>query len=659
MVKKLFILALSALTMTGICKAGDFPYGQFTHEELGMKSYAKDASAHAVVLQEFGKSWISTAGDEINLIHEYHVKIKIFDSKGFDEGNIQIPLYKIDGNRFETITNLEGVTYYTAEGGNVQKAELDPKQVFIENTNKYWSQKKFAMPNLRPGCVIEFKYTLQSPRLFNFKSWNFQSDIPKIATEYEAHIPAVYNYNATLRGFYKLANNKAELERDCFSIGGNRCDCSKIVYAMTDVPAFVEEKYMTARKNYLSAVYFELNDYVSLFNGSKVKVTQDWATIDRDLKQDEDFGSQMRKTNLFKDRLPAVIAGKTTELDKAKAIYAYIQKNIKPNQFYGFSCDNGIRKALDTHSGNVADVNLALIAALNAAGLNAEAVLLSTRDHGLVNKLYPVVSEFNYVIAKVNIGEKSYLLDATDNMLPFGLLPMHCINDQGRVVSLSKPSYWIDLKASQKKTSTFILELTLQDNGKLKGTLSRYASGYEAYEHRKEIKKFNTVNEYVENLDEKLPKIKILNSDIQNLDSLETPLAEVYDVQIDAYDNTDHQKLSFNPYILSRITENPFKLSERDYPVDWGAPTETRFMLTLHMPNQYTVETPLQPTGLSLPNKGGMFVTNFTAQDNVYTFSNVLQLNNSIYTAEEYPYLKELFSKIIQTEQTDIIFKKK
>jgi hypothetical protein len=33
--------------------------------------------------------------------------------------------------------------------------------------------------------------------------------------------------------------------------------------------------------------------------------------------------------------------------------------------------------------------------------------------------------------------------------------------------------------------------------------------------------------------------------------------------------------------------------------------------------------------------------------------------NKSIYTPEEYPYLKELFNKIVDTHKTDFVFEKK
>jgi hypothetical protein len=639
--------------------AQDFAYGQFSLDELNMTRYAKDTSAHAVVLKEFGKTWLSS-GDRTPLVFEYHVKIKILDSKGFGEGNIEIPLYKSDNDHYEQVTEIQATTYYTNEAGIVQQAELDPKKIFHVQENRYWDLVKFAIPNIRKGCVIEYKYHLETPRIYNFKTWMFQSNIPKIYSEYEAHLPAVYNYNVSLRGALKLDKSPAELERDCFSPGGGvKCDCSKINYIMSNIPAFVGEEYMTAPKNFISGIYFELSDYVNMNTGAKVHVTKDWKDIDYELKHSEYFGSQIKRSSLMKDRTQGVITGLTDELTKAKAIYKFIQKSFKWNGFYSIGSDDGIKKAFDNHTGDAADINLTLIAALNSAGLNTEAVLLSTRDHGLINRLYPVESDFNYVIAKVNIGDKSYLLDATDPLLPFGLIPMECINDQGRVMNMDKPSYWIDLVASEKKARTFLIDLTLQDNGKLKGTMTNYSSGYEALEKRKAIKKFNTVDEFVDDLDNKWKKIKIHHADIQNLDTLDKPLVEKYDIEMDGYPDLNTSRFAFSPFFIDAVGENPFKLPERTYPVDRGALYDDKFVLTLHVPAQFTVEAPPQNVALTMPAQGGRFLVNYIPTEDGISLSHVTQFNKSVYSPDEYPYLKELFNKIIQAESAEIVFKKK
>jgi hypothetical protein len=660
--KKHLLSLIIFCSLSGILAAQDFPYHTITAEEIDMKSYVKDASAHAVVLSEYGKSRITIGNDDnIKLMYEYHVKIKIFDSKGFDNATVEIKLRNNEsGNSSDQLYDVTGVTYYTDENGSTQQVELDPKKVYTTRDYKYQSTAKFTMPGLRNGCVIEYKYRIESPFfLDHFRPWEFQSDIPKMYSEYEAFIPGHFTYNASMRGTLKLSKSVADIENGCFSTHGAKSDCSHLVYGMKDIPAFIEEDYMTSPKNFLSAISFELVEYTDPYTGVKKKATKEWTDIDHELKTSDEFGVQIKKKDLFKDRLVPVLAGKTDELSKAQAVYAYIQKQFKWNDYIGIYSIDGIKKAIQSHSGSIADINISLIAAMTSAGINAEAVLLSTRDHGFVNDLYPATNDFNYVIAKVNIGDKSYFLDATDPLLSFGMLPLTCLNDKGRVMSLDKPSYWIDLNLPQREKDTYTLDFTLQDDGKAKGTLTHYSVGYKAYTKRKAIKKFNSVEEYVDDLNSKLQKAKILKSEIINLDSLDSPVEEKYEIEIKLYDKENSGALSFNPFFLNRTETNPFKLTERSYPVDWGMPSEDRFILTMHLPANYTIVTPPQTINITLPIDGGKFLTSYEPDNNSFTFSSVIQFNKSIYSPQEYPYLKELYNKIIAFEKAEMVFKKK
>ncbi|OOQ59875.1 DUF3857 domain-containing protein [Mucilaginibacter pedocola] len=655
--KKISLLALFVVT-SAASRAQDFRYGGITADELYLKTYKNDTSARAVYLNDYGTTSLNIGSDDhVQIMHERHVRIKILKTQGFDKATIEIPL-RVREQDEEVAEDIKGFTLNVTEGGVETRTQLEPAKIFTEKNNKYWKTVKFTMPNLKPGSIIEYSYMLRSPYWWYFPEWMFQDDIPKLNSKYEAHIPGFWTFNVSLRGPYKLTTNNAELERECFTYHAAKADCSHLTFAIADVPAFTEEDYMTSRKNFLSAVYFELSEYTNLGTGAKIKNAKEWKDIDYSMKHSDYFGSQLKKKDQLKPYITPVIAGKTTELEKAEAIYAYIQKNVKWNNITSYGSE-GVRKTLDSHTGDVGDINLALVTALSAAGINAEAVLLSTRANGLINKLFPVENDFNYVIAKANIGDKTYLLDATDPLLGFGILPLRCLNDQGRVMSLDKPSYWIDMPTKQRKAQTSAYDFTLQPNGKLKGTITAYYIGYDAYEKRKAIKKFNTTEEYVENLDEQLTKTKIISSEITNLDSLNLPITEKYEVEIDAFDKGNQAKLAFNPFFFDRITNNPFKLTERLYPVDWGMPSDDRFILNMHLPDGYEVESAPQGLGISLPNGGGKFITNFAGEGNNFTFSNVFQLNKSVYEPEEYPYLKELYNKVIAAERAEIVFKKK
>lgn len=647
----IFLMVSSAL-------AQDFDFGMYTQQETAMRGYSKDSSAHAVVLNEHGDARITNVnGDKIRLVYKYHVKIKIFDKEAFNKGTVEIPLY-IGKDVEEEIDDIVGQTFTPDASGMPAKIELQQPQIFTVNVNKSHKMVKFAMPGLQNGCIIEYKYTITTPYFEDLHNWQFQDDIPKIKSLYEVHVPGFWQFNAVKRGELNLDKNVSEIESECFSAGGAKADCAHFTYGMNNIPAFIEEDYMTAPRNFISAIYFELAEYSNPYTGVKNKLANEWKDVDNQLKRDDYFGSQIKKRDQFKDKIAPVIAGKTDELQKAKAIYAFIQKNMKWNEFIAFGSEN-VRKAFESHTGTSGDINLALVTALSSAGINVEAVLISTRSHGAVNKLYPVITEFNYVLAKANIGGKSYLLDATDPLLSFGMLPMRCLNDQGRVMSLDKPSYWIDINTPNKQSITRLLDLTLNADGKLTGTITNYSRGYSGYQKRQSIKKFNSIDEYVENLDERLNKIKINKFEITGVDSLDAIVAEIYHVEIEAYEGLNHEKLSFNPFIFNQITTNPFKLSSRSYPVDWGMPSEERFMLNMKLPTGYTIENPPQNSTAALPNQGGLFTVAYSALDNSFSLAHVTEFKRSVYSPEEYPYLKELYNRIILSEKNEMVFKKK
>lgn len=655
--KKILAVTCFYLLILSAAHAQNFNFGAITYDDYEFNKKSIDSNANAVVLKEFGTAalQLDDATGRLLLIYDYHVKIKIYNKEGFKQANIVIPTYK-DDSREELVQDLKASTFNYVDNKFVETV-MDKKAVFTENRSKYTSLTKFTLPNIKDGSIIEYSYRLASPNYFNFKTWEFQSDIPKVYSEYVAYIPGNYTYNVTLRGFYKLSDQKAELSRECLRLNGVPMDCSKMTYVMKNVPAFLEEDYMTAPSNFKSAVYFELSD-ILMTNGSKQNFTKAWRDVDYELTSDKNFGSHMKRKDVFKDLLPSILQNTTDDLSKAKAIYNYIKKQIKWNNYYGKYSEENIKTVLESRSGNAAGVNLSLIAALSAADLDAEAVIISTRENGTVNKLYPIISDFNYVVAKVNIGDKSYLLDATEPLLPFGLLPLRCINDQGRVINLKKPSYWIDLKAGQKSTTNYILNGKLNADGKITGTITTTTLGYAAFNKRKEIKKYNSPDEYVEKLDAELAKISITKQEILNIDSVEKPLTEIYEVEFAAHDGMGKDLLYINPFFINRISKNPFNLNERTYPVDLGAASDERISIIITLPGNYQLQEKPQDLAIGLPISGGRYLLQTTLTDNNLVLNQVLQFNKAIYAPEEYPYLKEFYSKIIQNQKTDLLLKK-
>ena len=654
--KYIFSLLLSVfLSLSAL--AQDFPYAAINGDDVNLKNTRLDSNANAMVINEFGAAVIrvDTEKGQLYIDYEYHVKLKIFNKNGFDNGNVVIPL-RIYTGKEDTIEELKATTTNFVDG-KILRYELDKKKIFTENRNKYTNLTKFAMPNLIEGSIVEYSYRLHIPSIFNFKTWEFQSKIPKLKSQFIATIPANYNYNVSLRGVKKLTSTKSELLRECFVAGGMKADCSKLTYLMTDVPALVEEDYMTAPENFKAAIYYELSDYV-MPSGQKVNVTKTWKDVDKELMDDKSFGAQLKRKDLFVPLLPGILKDATDDLSKAKAIYAYIKANIKPNGVGGMFTENSIKKALEMKSGNIADINLALVAALNAAGLDAEALILSTRWNGMVNSLYPVISDFNCVLAKLNLGNEVYMLDASEAQMPFGMIPLNCVNGNGRAIALKKPSYWYEIKAPQKDNTRYILEANLNIDGKLKGMLTTYSLGYAALKKRERIGAAGSFDEYVEKLDEQMPNMKILSHTIENLDTLDNALIEKYEIEMKMFDNLEFSKLYFNPYFIGRIDKNPFNLNERTYPVDMGAMREERITMMIKLPDNWGLAEQPKSLSIALPENGGRFLSNTLMTDRMFTLTQVLQLNKPVYEPEAYLSLKEFYSRMIQFQKSDIVLNK-
>lgn len=426
---------------------------------------------------------------------------------------------------------------------------------------------------------------------------------------------------------------------------------------MNDVPAFKEEEYMTAAENYRSALYFDI--LTAAENDNFVgNVTREWKDLDNTLKYHEHFGGQITHTSFIKKTLPADLFAITDTLARAKAIYAYLQKRLKWNNFITIFCKKGVEKTLDENSGNSGDINITLVTALTAAGINTDAVLLSTRKHGFINKSHPVATSFDDVVARVTIDGHSYLLDATDPLLTFGLIPLRSINDQGRVISMDKPSYWIDLAQDEKRNTASTINLSVQNDGKTKGTIINYSLNYSAYEKRRSLKRYASKQEYIDSLSKEYPSIRFQTYDIEGLDSLDQAITETYGIEITPGTNGE-AGIMIDPSFWGKTWDGLFKLAQRIYPLDMGFSSKNTLSVIISYPSTYDLVSQLTPFNTSVPGGGAAYISSFTADPGMIKYSQVTKFNKAVYQPEEYPYLKEFYNKMIQSQKTAVILKKK
>ena len=624
-------------------------FGMPSYDERHFEEYSKDTTASAVYLYEYGNNYFDIRDNYIWLITEYHAKIKILKPEGFEHATIKIPTYKGE-KRSEKVKKLKAVTH----NKNV-KHVVQSQNIYNSDVSEKWSETRFTFSDVKVGSILEYTYEIQSPFHFNLSGWDFQSEIPKLYTEYNARIPGNWKYNRTLIGSIPLDVNEASIKKDCFYIVGyGIADCEILKYSMTDVPAFKDsESFMLSGHNYRSRLEFELSEYHNL-KGFTEKFTKSWKDVDKEFKKDEDLGRQLRKKNFFENNFPQELLEIGDELERATAIYKFAQIHFNWNSEYGIWRDNNVKKAFENKAGSAAEINIALINLLNTAGIKANMMLLGTRERGLPKRNHPVMSDFNYVVAKADINGTSYLLDATEKELPFGVLPFRCLNYYGRVMDFESESYWFDIEpnADNKKQYRAMMELNPED-GTVQGKLNAVSTGYAAISERKKMNQ-SSEDEYLDLLSEKISSTFYYTShEVLKDKSNDKRLMQQFNFEIENVLQGD--KIYINPNIIKFFPSNPFTSNERYYPVDFGYQRNYTFNLNLKVPEGYQINT--LPTNQNLALPGNMGVLRFQCQGSSNTISVlfVLKMNATHFKSEFYSYLKEFFKRAVDVQNNSFI----
>jgi len=388
--KKLILIVFILNVGFDLLYSQDFShdYGQCSNDELKMRYYDKDSTAEAVVIYDIGKSSFVFDDGPLRLIFERRVKIKIFTKTGFNQAQIEIPFYEQD-DKAEEFLELEGNTY-NYENGKVRTTPLDVKNSYIEKIDEHERSKKFAMPDVREGSVIEIKYKISSPFYFNFRSWSFQKIIPVVYSEYTTKMIPLYTYKYILQGTNKLTDFKQFLDTE-HDRSFNEIVWRDQVYVFIkkDIPAFKDESFITSYKDYIIKLRFQLAEYINSF-GYNVAIMTTWPNLIKKLLELPSFGGYLKSCeSQAKDIVDTMHLESRSTLDKVERIQKLVKSNFS---WDGFSTKYSSIKAKDLLKlkvGNSADINLFLAGMLNAAGIEANPLLISTRENGKINVDYP------------------------------------------------------------------------------------------------------------------------------------------------------------------------------------------------------------------------------------------------------------------------------
>lgn len=670
---KILILALifNCLVINSQSQKKEFKFGRIDQAELASTRCPIDSTADAYVICDVGNTYFNY--DDMKgyfiIVFEKYVRIKILKKPAFDYANMMIPLYKTSLAE-EQVDGLRGNTY-NLENGKMVISKLEKKATFKEEVNKNWDNLRFTMPNVKEGSVVEYTYKVQS-EFSSIESWDFQRTIPVLFTQYTVSIPEYYNYKVFQNGYEAIKTvsetqsgsltmqwkdrSNARVTSTSFESQTVNYNNNVTTYTGENLKGFRDEPYMKSKKNYISSIEFELES--THYPYSMVKLySSDWKSITKDLMDDNEFGTVIKQNGAANDIVKKSTFGLTQPLDKAKAIYTSIRDQFKWNGSKRIWASKTIRKTIEDKSGNSADINLLLIAALRNAGIKANPVVLSTRDNGMIITAYPLVRKLNYVIAWVKIDSMKILLDATDKQSPFGFLPQRCLNGQGRIL-FDELSEDVDLTCNQNYFQNIVGNFVITENGDVNGTWNEIRKGYAAYNFRTDVADAKNKDDFVQSKQKETPGLSIEKYQFDNLDTLNKEINIKYDLSLTGHVESTGDLLMIHPLLSEQLKENLYKTDERKFPVDYSYGYKSNYVAFFEIPQGYQVETLPKPVIMSLPNKDITYTYNIAVNTNKVQVLRKIAINKIMFLPEEYANLKEFYNQMVAKEAEVIVLKK-
>lgn len=640
-------------------------YGKVTPADFVLPDSPFVKNADAVYIADIGStSFAGNTHGGFSFKFNRHARIKVNNANGVKAGDFSISMY-VDGEAQEKLENLKGVTY-NLEDGKIVETELKNSIVYEDKISKNLKIRKFSMPGVKAGSIIDVTYTLSSDFLFNLQGWEFQGEYPRLWSEYEVGIPEYFNYIFLSQGHLPFNVKTTDERQERFMItfdggaGGNSTGTleGRVFenrWVVKNVPALKEEPFTAAITNHTSKIDFQLNQYQ--YPQQMIHhVMGNWPAVVQSRNESEYFGANLYKANNWlDDDIKSIVGNATDTLERVRKIYTYVRDNFTCTQHSGTSLkDDGLRGIMKRKNGSTSEINLLLTAMLNHEKVTAFPVLLSTRGHGLAHEFYPLMDRYNYTICVALLGDKEYFLDASEARLGFGKLPLRCYNGQARVVTGEGiPIVLSPDELKERKVTT--LNIIVNDSGKWEGSLSSTLGYYESLSARDDIKEKGK-DAFFKTVQQSLPtECALQEKALERLDEKDENLTVKVDFSLD---NSGEDLIYFNPMMGEGLKENPFKSAERSYPVEMPFAQEDVYVATIEIPKGYKVDELPKSAKVMLNDDDGSFEYMVAQQDGKVMLRSKLVIKKANFEPEDYQTLRDFYGYLVKKHSEQIVFKK-
>jgi hypothetical protein len=621
-------------------------FGKPRLDELNMKTCSFDPHANALKLLDYQE--IEVVGDYVlKFKTERRVRIKIFNEKGFKYASITIPYNS--KNKGIQISDISAYIHYINDAGKIHTEKLDNKQIFRDK-DQFTRSIKFTFPNVKAGCVIEYRYEKIDKNPSHLDPWLFQDLIPTQYSCFRLKLPSTANLEYRLRGIDSI---DASVKSMVDWVHGPPILDRK--FALSNIPSFKPEPMMTSASDNLQRIEFAFQSRRIASAGADDKK---WKIFTEQLNEWEVFGGQYNKSIPGTERIIDSALKMASREEKIHYIFQRVKSHVKWDEIQTFYPGN-IADAWKERSGNSAEINMLVLNLLRKSGIKCSPILVSTRDNGLVDAGFVSISQFNGLDVLVTDPPANYVLDATQKHQSYKTPPSNILNRH--VLNIDNAgSKWVFITDSKPLLKTMLfVNAELTGAGKIVGNAT-----ITSYDHSKSIR-LEGKNETGD--DEPDDEKEFIRKDFTELkiDSFITEFAEddlspLTESFVFTYEPSSTDDFMFlDPFFLSNFRKNPFTDSLRRTSLDFNSIQLLMTTVNIQLPENYEITNLPKNVRMRMADSSILFTRTTSVHNHTIHFSNQMEVLRPMFEKEDYDAIRDFFAKMYGLITEQIILKKK
>ncbi len=631
--------------------------GKVTKEELQEQKSDKFPQADAVILDEYGSIHFDYhVGIGFQMVQKTSRKIKVYTQDGIDNVNLSVTYYV--GRNVKENLKIDEMTTYNLEDNRIVKTKAKSSALFEDNKDKYWKQKTMIAPDVKPGSIVEYSYTLRTDHLNEIPAWDFQKSIPTLNSVYRLRIPEYLVYSTRIKGGQSVKREndiKHSSIRLSNSVPSQEIKLLEniLVYTATDIDQLKDENYIDNKENYRSTVSFDLSliQYPGQPSKSIGLTTED---LVKNIYNSSNFKNQLEQTKYFVPSINLSEYQGLNDIQKTQKILDLVKSSVSWNNQNGYLTRNGVKAAFENKTGNVAEINLMLTSMLRYVGLKANPVLVSTVANGIDISMQR--TSFNRVISSVKIGDATLFLDATNPYTAINIIPTSDLNWSGILIEEEDKFELLEMMPNFYSTKSENFQVQLNRDGTVSGQAMLTYKDYYAYIYRNNYKD-KSEQELQNQLEKSYNNTQIKSIRPNSLEDTTKDFRVLFTFEKSDMYARIGDEIYFNPMQFYNKNSNPFTAVKRDMPIFLGFPSIEAYQFTLVVPQDLEIEYLPESLVIEDPEIGLKADYSLVQDGHKVTINLVLTTSLHKVEPEHYELVKSFYQKLVDKVGDRIILK--